>query len=118
MTRMKHLQQRAHHMWFCVLALVLALPTTALAQLDNPLRFPTIQGFIEGLLQAVVIIATPIITLAVVYSGFLFITARGNEEQLRNAKRNFLYVLIGALLILGAWALAQLIGGTINELRA
>ncbi|OGG60817.1 hypothetical protein A2765_01775 [Candidatus Kaiserbacteria bacterium RIFCSPHIGHO2_01_FULL_56_24] len=84
--------------------------------LQNPLKFPNIQKFIEGVLQAIVMIALPIITVFVVYSGFLFISARGNEAKLSNAKNNFMYVIIGTILILSAWVLATLIGGTVTQL--
>ena len=57
-----------------------------------------------------------IITLFFVYSGFLFIFAQGNESKLTEAKRNFVYVVIGALLILGAWVIATLIGVTVSQL--
>ena len=61
-------------------------------------------------------IALPIITVFVVYSGFLFISAPGNEAKLSNAKNNFMYVIIGTILILSAWVLATLIGGTVTQL--
>lgn len=86
--------------------------------IENPLRYSTISQFINGLLEAVVYIALPIISLFIVYAGFLFVTARGDAAQISKARNNFLYVVIGALLILGAWALAELIGGTIEQLRS
>lgn len=85
-------------------------------QLQNPLRFRSIETFIQGLLQAIVMIALPIITVFVVYAGFLFISARGNTETLKRARENFVYVIIGATLILSAWVLATLIGGTVTQL--
>jgi len=84
--------------------------------LQNPLNFCSIPEFIAGTLKAIAMIALPIITLLLVYSGFLFISARGNASQLETAKKNFVYVIIGALLILGAWILATLIAGTVSEL--
>ncbi|OGG80547.1 hypothetical protein A3A39_01510 [Candidatus Kaiserbacteria bacterium RIFCSPLOWO2_01_FULL_54_13] len=86
--------------------------------LQNPLNssFSTIPTFIAGALKALALIALPIITLFLVISGFLFVTAQGNEQKLATAKKNFLYVIIGALLILGAWIIATLIAGTINQL--
>lgn len=87
-------------------------------QLLNPLssEFSSIPGFIAGFLRVVVMVALPIISLFIVYSGFLFVKAQGNEEQLATAKRNFLYVVVGAILILGAWVIATLIGGTVTQL--
>jgi hypothetical protein len=67
-------------------------------------------------MTAMVKIAVPIITVFIVYSGFLFVTAQGNQAKLETAKRNFLYSVLGALLILAAWVLAQIIGSTVSEL--
>lgn len=78
----------------------------------------SIPGFIEAALKALVMIALPILTLFIVYSGFKFISAQGNSSKLEEAKKNFMYVIIGALLILGAWVIATLIGGTVSQLVA
>ncbi|MBI5645029.1 hypothetical protein HY970_02915 [Candidatus Kaiserbacteria bacterium] len=86
------------------------------AQLQNPVRYPDITQFLAGALRVMVMIALPIISLFIVYSGFLFVAARGNEGKLTEAKQNFVYVIIGATLILGAWVLATLIGGTVSQL--
>lgn len=84
--------------------------------LQNPLRSQSIAEFIANALKVLVIVALPIITLFIVISGFMFVLARGNESKLTDAKKNFVYVIIGALLILGAWVLATLIGGTVSQL--
>ena len=84
--------------------------------LQNPLQFNGIAEFVAGALKAMVIVALPLIALAIVYSGFMFVSARGNEEGISLAKRNFMYVVIGAILILGAWVIATLIGGTVTQL--
>jgi hypothetical protein len=86
--------------------------------LGNPLNpsFSSIPEFIAGALRVMVMLALPILTLMIVYSGFLFVFARGNEEGLSKAKTNITYVLIGATLILGAWVIATLISGTVTQL--
>lgn len=84
--------------------------------LENPLRFPSIERFVEGVLQAIILVAMPIIVAFMVYAGFKFIMARGNSSQITNAKENFKWVVIGTIMILGAWVLATLIGGTIAQL--
>lgn len=86
--------------------------------LCNPLNsaISNIPTFIAFALKAMVMIALPIISFFIVYSGFLFIKAQGNQEQLGTAKSNLLYVIIGAILILGAWVIATLIGGTVSQL--
>ena len=105
---------------FSTLFLFLSTVSTAFAQagLENPLNssFSTIPAFIAGALKVLVIVSLPIIALFIVVSGFMFIFARGNSSKLEEAKKNFVYVIIGALLILGAWVIATLIGGTVTQL--
>lgn len=107
----------AQVVWVLAVCAVTAPQFLYAQSLENPLRFNSVSEFINGLLEAVVYIALPIISLFIVYAGFLFVTARGDTNQISTARKNFLYVVIGALLILGAWALAELIGGTIEQLR-
>jgi hypothetical protein len=93
-------------------------PALAFAQnqtLGNPANVSNIQTFIANFLKAVVEISLPILTLYIVYAGFKFVFARGNEHRLEEAKRNFLYVILGAILILGAWVLATLIAATATQ---
>lgn len=111
---------------FSILVLAFALPVFAQSGttncgagqkcLENPLRFASIEKFVEGLLKAVVVIALPIITVFMVYAGFMFIKARGKPDELKTARNNFVYVIIGATLILSAWVLATLIGSTVTQL--
>lgn len=98
-------------------AIAIACSSVAIAYADfqNPLQVNDIQSFISTALKALVVIALPIITLFIVIAGFMFVAARGNESKLAKAKENFVYVIIGAILILGAWVLATLIGGTVSQ---
>lgn len=86
--------------------------------LCNPLntQFSTIPTFIAGVLKVVVMIALPIIVLFFVVAGFQFIAAQGNPGKLDEARKNFMWVVVGALLIMGAWVLATLIAGTVSQL--
>lgn len=98
---------------------VVALQTHAqTVELKNPLSssLDTIPKFIEAVLKVVVMVALPIITLFFVYAGFKFIMAQGNSTKLQEARMNLLYSVIGAILILGAWVIATLIGGTVTQL--
>ena len=118
---MKYMHRNAREILLIITNLaVMFFATIASAQtgLNNPLNsnFSSIPAFIAGALKALAMIALPIITLFLVISGFLFVTAQGNQQKLETAKKNFYFVIIGALLILGAWILATLIAGTISQL--
>ncbi len=96
----------------------LLAPTLTCAEFENPLRsnITSVSGFVEAILQAATYILFPIGVLFVVYAGFMFIKAQGKPEDLKTAKFNIVWVLIGLALILGAVALSTIIKGTINQL--
>jgi len=96
--------------------LLMAEPALAQNTLQNPLKFKSIGEFIAGVLRILVMIAIPILTLFMVYAGFKFIAAQGNSSKLSDAKKNFVYVIFGGILIMGAWVIATLIAGTVKQL--
>ncbi len=84
--------------------------------LCNPIKVQSFPLLIKTILEAMIKIGIPIIALAIIYSGFLFVTARGNTEQLKNAKRSLTYTLIGGAVLLGSWTIAQVISETVLAL--
>ncbi|MDP2642128.1 MAG: pilin [bacterium] len=54
--------------------------------------------------------------LAFIYSGFLYVTAQGNEASLKTAHKALLYTAIGTAVLLGSWVIASVIENTINKL--
>jgi hypothetical protein len=85
--------------------------------IENPLdgTVSSIPDFIEKILDIVITIGVPIVALAIIYSGFLFVAAQGKPEGLQKARQAFTFTIIGAVLILAAWLIAQAIGETVNE---
>ena len=85
-------------------------------KLINPISVDSIQELIKTLLEGVLKIGIPIVALAIIYCGFLFVAARGNAEKITKAKSALLYTLIGATILLGSWAIAELLRNTVLEL--
>lgn len=87
------------------------------ATIQNPIgQGTTISGFIDKLLTAVIQIGIPIAVLFIILAGFKFIVAQGKPAELEAARRNFLHVVIGVAIFLGASALAKLIVGTLKQI--
>jgi len=82
-------------------------------EICNPITANDLPEFVQTILVGVIKIGIPIIALAIVYSGFLFVAARGNAEKITKAKKALLYTLIGAAILLGSWAIAKLISETV-----
>jgi type IV secretory pathway VirB2 component (pilin) len=87
--------------------------------IPNPLRSGTntLYDFIKTIINDVILpVGGVIAVIYIIYAGFLLVTARGDEKKLSDGKRAFFYAAIGTLILLGAWAIAQAIEGTINQL--
>ena len=101
------------------LAQITIIPTDPNAQgkIINPIpNVTSIPGLIHTILVGVLKIGIPIVVLAIVYCGFLFVFARGNPEELKKAKSALLYTVIGAAVLLGSWAIAEMISATVLAL--
>lgn len=55
------------------------------------------------------VIAAPLAAIVFAYAGFLFLTSRGNEQQISQAKQIFWSVLIGFVIAFGAWLIVDAI---------
>lgn len=75
-----------------------------------------IPALIKKVLTGAIKIFIPVVALAIIYCGFLFVFAMGNSEKLKKAKDALLYTLIGTAILFGAWAIATLIVNTIQAL--
>lgn len=89
--------------------------------LQNPLGEDgdiDIIGFLQGLFEAAVKIMLPFLVLYTIWSGFMFVKARGNPDELDEAKENFKWVIIGALVVFGSWIIAEALKGTVDQITA
>ena len=95
-----------------------ACPGGAGTCLASPLSgtLNSIPAFLSAILKAIAQIGLPVISVYIVYAGFLFVLAQGNKAKLEIAKRNFFYAILGALLILSAYALSTILANTTTQL--
>jgi type IV secretory pathway VirB2 component (pilin) len=83
----------------------------------NPLTGGTLLGFLNNILNFITTkIAPIIIILMLVYIGFLFTTTSVNPENKQKAREYLLWTVIGALILLGAQAIALGIEATVQAL--
>ena len=104
---------------FAFLAPAISFATACIpteGKICNPISTDTLNGFIKTLLEGLLKVGIPLVALAVIYCGFLFVSARGNSEKLKKAKDALLYTLIGAAILLGSWAIARLVSDTVLSL--
>ena len=90
-----------------------------IGELKNPLAGADIHDIptlIERILEIAITIGVPVVVLMLIYTGFLFVTARGNEQRLTDAKNKLKWVLVGAAVLLGAWVIASAIQATVDSI--
>lgn len=85
--------------------------------LSNPLGDQTLMGFLQDILDVIMIFAVPLIVFMIIYAGFKYVIAQGNPGEISQANKAIMYALIGGVLILGAWAILEIIQGTVDAFR-
>lgn len=86
--------------------------------LQNPIGGAgTFGDLINLILDAVIVIGLPIAALFIIYAGFLFVTAQGNEKKVTKAKSTFLWTIVGVAIFLGARVLGEIIQNTVEVLK-
>ena len=83
--------------------------------LQNPLKAQSLNCFVSDILKLVVNLGSIVCAFFIIYAGYLFVSARGNETQLTKAKSAFFAAIIGTALLLGSWVIAKVIVGTIGD---
>jgi hypothetical protein len=78
----------------------------------------TLFELVTVILDFVMKIGLIIVICAVVYSGFLFIKAQGDEGEITTAKKTFYWSVIGGVVLLGAKVLAGVVCRTALSLGA
>lgn len=108
--------------FYKISAVLFVMPFIALAQtktiikFQNPIKSESVSQVLTAFFGILVQIGVVAVTLAIVWAGFLFVAARGNPEQLNQAKKTFYWTIIGALVILGAQIIAVVIENTVSKL--
>ena len=85
--------------------------------LQNPLGgINSVCKLVVALLSAVMLIGIPVAVLFIVWAGFRFVLARGNPTAIGEARSNFLNVVIGIGIFIGASLIASVILNTLQQL--
>ena len=120
---MKKFIHRSVHLYWVIINGVLLAPLQVLAS-SHPsgeegigalFKYQNINQFVKGIIGLALQVGVPIAAIMVMYSGFKFVTARGNPGEIEKAKEMFFYTIIGAFILLGAFVIRDVIEGTVNQ---
>lgn len=84
--------------------------------ITNPLASKTFEQLVLSLSQIITYIGVPIAALFIIYSGLKFVTARGNEDKINDAKNGLLWAIVGTGILIGAWVIVRILESTVKSL--
>ncbi len=89
------------------------------SQIQNPLGPGTgVMDFLKSLVGIIIRAGIPLVILALIYSGFLFVEAQGNPNKLITAKKTLLWTVVGSAVLLGAWTIVTILVNTVGAIVA
>lgn len=116
----KNLQNKFLGLYFAYITLPIysVSASTETVTIRNPLdpSISSIPALFQAIIDILLVFAIPFIVFFIIYSGFLYVSARGNAETIGKAHMALLYALIGGVLILGANVLLTVITGTVTDI--
>ncbi|MHB1316837.1 MAG: hypothetical protein ACYCZW_03195 [Minisyncoccota bacterium] len=89
--------------------------------LTNPLKRSvggdSIADIIASILKYIISpLASMLVVLAILYSGFKFVIAQGKPAEIQQARDGLLWVLVGALILLGSYGISEALKNTVNSI--
>jgi hypothetical protein len=100
-----------------LIVLNLVILSTAYAQkitFTNPIESHDIRDLVKKVLDIVVEFGAIIAVFFLIYSGFLFVKAQGNDSEISKAKETFFWTIVGGMIVLGAHVLSRVIQNTVE----
>ena len=77
----------------------------------SPAGASQVQNFLTNIINIVAGLASTLAAGGLVWSGIVYMTAGGNLQHLEKAKNIFKYSLLGLVLCIAAFVIANLVGG-------
>lgn len=83
---------------------------TKTGQYSNPCNFNYFMALLNSIIRFLLfVIATPLVALIIMYTGYLYLTAGGSAGQTEKAKHILFNVVVGYIIALAAWLIVNTI---------
>ncbi len=82
--------------------------------IDNPLKSNDVKGILMDVMKLVATVGAIIVVFFIIYSGYKFVTARGDPGKIEEAKKTFYATVIGGAILLGADIIANIVVNTVK----
>ncbi len=82
-------------------------------KLQNPLKADNVQQVILLAVNVAIYVGVSFAILAIIFVGFKFVFAQGNEAKLKEAKFWLLYIIIGLAILISAKVIVEIVANTL-----
>ena len=91
-------------------------PGVPIERIKNPLgeNNKSVQDLLIKVMNLVAIVGGIVVVFFIIYSGYKFVTARGNPAEVTKAKDIFFATIIGGAILLGAGVIATVVVNTVK----
>lgn len=112
-------KKRVNKVLLFVIPALCFLVTFAFAEngkIDNPLKSDSLSDLFNNIVAVLIELGTIVSVLGIMYGGFLYATAQGDEEKLGKAYKTITWALVGTAVLLGARTILAAISSTVGQL--
>jgi len=91
-------------------------PASSPTTIPNPLgpNNTEVENLLVDFMNLVATAGAIVVVFFIIFSGYKFVEARGNETKINSAKDMFYWTVIGGAILLGADVIANVVVNTIN----
>lgn len=79
--------------------------------IPNPIEACTFEELVEDITEIILMVGLPLAAIMIIFAGYQFVTAQGNDQKIKDARQTFYWAIIGAAVIVGARVIA---GAVVN----
>jgi len=98
-----------------VLVLAGTLPVPTPPTTGQAITLIEIENLIKRIAQFLIVISVIIAVIFIIWGGVMYMAARGDEDQAKNAKTTIFNGIIGAAVVLGVGVILQTLAGLITR---
>ena len=102
-------------LWLTVSAHV-AFAQDCTTTLCNPLKAKNITEFLMNVVEVLLVFAIPVVVFFIIYAGYKFVIAQGNQAQITEARNALTWAVVGGVIILGANLIITVIENTVKAI--
>jgi uncharacterized membrane protein (DUF441 family) len=86
-------------------------------KISNPIKATSLSSFFDSIVSVAIQLGTIVSVLGIMYGGFQYVSAQGDEEKIGKARNTITWALVGTAVLLGARTIMAVVNDTVKQLQ-